>query len=409
MDFIERFQLKFGRWCEHLFNDSPQEELRPKDVLRKIINAMEEHRNEGFDGKLYVPNKYVLEISISDPDERDYLFSFLDEEELIDVLKRYMSQNGYSIRGALEFTIVDVDQDSQTEKIRIKARYEKSEPPPRDEAPSVSPSPSVDSEKEDNDDDLLTIAQIPDGADDDELTVAAVPKSWAALLASGPDNRRKLITISKEIFYIGRSRQLGNDLTLAGDGLVSKRHARIERERDGLATIYDLQSTNGILLNGKTVQGSATLKDGDEIVIGSTKLLFQQEAERKPFEEEPFREAKIQTPETAPSNPGRVFIKRAKLRAASDDALFPVASETLIGKAITCDIVLSDSDCRPQQALIVAPDGENYYLQDISGKLTTLLNDHALYPEEKIRLRNGDTVQFGETKYVFELSERQDR
>src|ERR1035438_549892 len=99
MDILERFHNKFGRWYGRLFNESDENGLRPKDVLRKILDAMEENRGEGLDGRVYVPNKYVLELGVPDQDQRDYLLSFLDEEELSAVLQRYMVQNGYATRG----------------------------------------------------------------------------------------------------------------------------------------------------------------------------------------------------------------------------------------------------------------------------------------------------------------------
>ena len=126
MDFFERFNSKFGNWYEGLFGGDAGE-LRPKDVLRKIIAAMEDHRKEGFDSKIYVPNKYVLELALDDPEERDYLLSFLDEEELVSVLQRFMAQNHYHARGPLDFTIAEVpeaERDARREKLRVKVRFE---------------------------------------------------------------------------------------------------------------------------------------------------------------------------------------------------------------------------------------------------------------------------------------------
>ena len=134
MDIFERFNSKFGKWYEGLFGGDAGE-LRPKDVLRKIIGAMEDDRKEGFDSKIYVPNKYILELAVDDPEEREYLLSFLDEEELVAVLQKFMAQNGYKTRGPLDFTIAEVpeaERESRHEKLRVKVRYEKGEKePPR--------------------------------------------------------------------------------------------------------------------------------------------------------------------------------------------------------------------------------------------------------------------------------------
>ncbi len=56
------------------------------------------------------------------------------------------------------------------------------------------------------------------------------------------------------------------------DESMSREHAVILWEDDGY-TIEDLQSTNGIRVNGKKLR-SAQLADGDEIWIGQTRITF---------------------------------------------------------------------------------------------------------------------------------------
>ncbi len=68
---------------------------------------------------------------------------------------------------------------------------------------------------------------------------------------------------------IGRART--NDLRFK-DESMSREHAVILWE-DGCYTIEDLQSTNGIRVNGKKLR-SARLEDGDEIWIGQAQITF---------------------------------------------------------------------------------------------------------------------------------------
>ena len=58
-----------------------------------------------------------------------------------------------------------------------------------------------------------------------------------------------------------------------GDALVSWHHARVEDRGDSW-TLVDLESTNGISVNGEPCT-ERRLKPNDRIVIGSTALLFQ--------------------------------------------------------------------------------------------------------------------------------------
>jgi len=402
MDILERFHNKFGRWYGRLFNESSENGLRPKDVLRKILDAMEQNRSEGLDGKVYVPNKYVLELGVPDQDQRDYLLSFLDEEELGAVLQRYMAQNGYAVRGPLDFTIREAEPGTTKEALAVKVRFEKgaqaagSVSSPVASAPArPDPIPAAPMAAEQVDD-LLTVAAIAGlGDEDEDETIASVPYAWAALNVVGPDGHRAMATLTKPIFTIGRSRQAGNDLVIAGDGQLSKRHARIERETDGYATLYDLDSTNGIIVNGKVVVGNVTLSDGDQITMGGTRLVFIQD-ERIAALDNGARNENVERDVAEP-----LHINRARLIPESGGTGFPLASETLIGRAVTCDVVLTDAESATRQAQVISPDVQTYYLQDLASRETTRVNGRPLYGEERIRLVDGDIVQLGASRFTF--------
>ena len=68
---------------------------------------------------------------------------------------------------------------------------------------------------------------------------------------------------------IGRS--LSADIHLE-DQTVSRRHAMIVREGDTIRALDD-RSMNGLFLNGERIE-SATLSDGDELLIGRYRLLL---------------------------------------------------------------------------------------------------------------------------------------
>jgi pSer/pThr/pTyr-binding forkhead associated (FHA) protein len=72
---------------------------------------------------------------------------------------------------------------------------------------------------------------------------------------------------------IGRSGD--NEIQLA-DPVASRRHARVE-PRQGTYLLIDLDSANGTFVNGQRVQQHA-LRDGDEIRIGSTRIMFRGQA-----------------------------------------------------------------------------------------------------------------------------------
>lgn len=57
------------------------------------------------------------------------------------------------------------------------------------------------------------------------------------------------------------------------DPLVSRHHARIVLEGDR-AILYDLNSRNGVKVNGRPTKGPTDLQDGDRLRIGTQELVF---------------------------------------------------------------------------------------------------------------------------------------
>ena len=70
---------------------------------------------------------------------------------------------------------------------------------------------------------------------------------------------------------IGRSRD--SDVQIS-DRYASSLHARVF-SRAGRFFVEDMNSTNGTLLNGATLQGEAELIDGDNVQIGDTVFRFE--------------------------------------------------------------------------------------------------------------------------------------
>ena len=75
---------------------------------------------------------------------------------------------------------------------------------------------------------------------------------------------------------LGRSEEC--EVTIE-DPLVSRRHAQIAVDGDEV-TLIDLGSRNGVRLNGRAVEGSAPLTDGDRVRIGTQDLVFSRVAPR---------------------------------------------------------------------------------------------------------------------------------
>jgi hypothetical protein len=66
------------------------------------------------------------------------------------------------------------------------------------------------------------------------------------------------------------------DLSIATDAAVSGMHALLERA-GATWCVRDLGSRNGTFVNGERLFGERVLHDGDEIIVGRTRLVFRDE------------------------------------------------------------------------------------------------------------------------------------
>lgn len=83
------------------------------------------------------------------------------------------------------------------------------------------------------------------------------------------------------------------------DRAVSRVHARIVRE-DSVFTLLDMESPNGVYVNGRRVEEPTPLSDGDVIELGHSLLRFQAAVEEPPPPEPPTEEVAPE-PEAAPT------------------------------------------------------------------------------------------------------------
>jgi adenylate cyclase len=104
----------------------------------------------------------------------------------------------------------------------------------------------------------------------------------------------KLIVISgdeRQEFELGAFNTLGrhpdNTIQIL-DRIISKEHAQVQRSGDGRFLFRDLRSLNGSFYRGERV-GEHYLADGDEITMGSTRVVFVD----RPSQQEPLHRVTI--------------------------------------------------------------------------------------------------------------------
>jgi cbb3-type cytochrome oxidase subunit 3 len=90
---------------------------------------------------------------------------------------------------------------------------------------------------------------------------------WLQFLES--DETRE--PIHQDVTRIGR--QKDNDIVLANTS-VHRHHAILRREPSGTFVVVDLDTDNGVQVNGKRV-GSCRLNDGDLVELGEVRMRFK--------------------------------------------------------------------------------------------------------------------------------------
>jgi serine phosphatase RsbU (regulator of sigma subunit) len=85
------------------------------------------------------------------------------------------------------------------------------------------------------------------------------------------DKMRRYWRLDDGTYIVGRNADC--DLVIDND-TISRKHARLEISADGSATITDLNSHNGIVINGISVEDTAELNHDDTIELGRVVLKF---------------------------------------------------------------------------------------------------------------------------------------
>lgn len=379
-NLFERINTLFGNWYEGLFGAG--EALNPREVVRRLLLVAEEQAIEGLDGALYAPNRYRIEITLQDPERQEAYLAFLHPQELAEAVWRELQQEGYRLRGGV---VCEIEVRSATagevvrQPLRIVAKFDSSIPLPVETV--VPPA--------DREEDVTNVATNVTAVSTDVATDSA-PR---ALLKR--EDGTVLIQWSGRAVVIGRSKQAGCDVVIDSDRRVSRRHARVEWDAvGGHYLVYDLQSTNGVYVNGKRVD-NRILASGDRIRLGETVLLFEMHPtpsevphSRREIEQEPSR-------------------SRAWLLLYPDTPLqraFPLPNTVLIGRALTADVVVEEKGVAMRHAVLRWQDNR-WHIEDLGSEAGTILNGQPLPPRQTVPLRSGDTLRIGEATLRFEVEE----
>jgi hypothetical protein len=251
MAVLRTIESKIEGLFEGVFGRAFRSHVQPIELARKLVKEMDDHRSVSV-SRVYVPNEFTVYLS---PDDRKQFEGYA--EALVGELQEYLAEHARREKYALLDTpkvLIEVDDDLAVGEFGIATRLVAAE---GSAEPSHPPSLPVDEPAHT----MIYKTPIPVVPDEPPQE----PQREVITLTVG--GRKHEVT--KASVVLGRSREA--DVRVA-DVNVSRRHAELRQEGAGY-WIVDLESTNGLEVNGKRVD-RARVRDGDRITLGSTEVVF---------------------------------------------------------------------------------------------------------------------------------------
>jgi Protein of unknown function (DUF3662)/FHA domain len=249
MSVLKNLENKIAGLVEGTFSRAFRSEVRPVEIARKLAREMEEHKSFSV-SRTYAPNEYRVFLS---PRDRERFAGY--ESALTAELAGYLLEHARRERlTLLSRPVIEFETDDRLGLGEFGIQTRVAQP---DDEP-VSAPPEAQSGR------TMVYSNAERVAEPlEERGRARAPK--VLLLIDG-----KRVVVGSSGATLGRGRQC--DVVL-NDPNVSRQHAEI-RPRGGSWVLTDLGSTNGSQLNGRRVDGSEVLRDGDEIELGESAMTF---------------------------------------------------------------------------------------------------------------------------------------
>ena len=94
----------------------------------------------------------------------------------------------------------------------------------------------------------------------------------ASIIVISGDSKGQYLPLGRRTNVIGRAESLPMQIL---DDMVSRKHLRIRYdENTNQHYAEDMESKHGVFINNRKINEQTLLKDGDEILIGQTTLMF---------------------------------------------------------------------------------------------------------------------------------------
>jgi hypothetical protein len=256
---LRAIEQKIEALFEGVFGRAFRTNVQPVELARKLSKEMDDHKTVSV-SRVYVPNEYTVYLSESDAEQfADYSGSLVAELE--EYLTEHARRESYALLTPPK-VLLETDDDLAVGEFGIATRMVQ---PKRRSRAAASDEPQEQVESG------ATMIYKPVQQPTEAAAAEDIPVEREAAVLSWDGQTRR---VDKRRVVLGRSREC--DIQVE-DSNVSRRHAEL-RQEGATYWIVDLDSTNGIEVNGRRVK-RAKLEPGDSFVLGATEVTFSTERE----------------------------------------------------------------------------------------------------------------------------------
>lgn len=243
MTIFQEIEKRLEDLFEGIFSRSFRTAVHPVELAKKLAKAMDRGKTVSID-RVYVPNEYIVYLSLADLDKLDAFHDSL-ALELKSYLQAHAGSKNYDIPPGLKIDFT-IDDSLDLGDLRIETK--------------------LSEDKMSGERAKIGHTQIISADEVAELGLYAGNKE-AVLVHLETGDRHPL---SGDRLTIGRYHD--NDVVIS-DPSVSRHHAVMERHGPTYQ-LTDLGSTNGTQVNLSPVK-KAILEDEDRVTLGKTDFIFR--------------------------------------------------------------------------------------------------------------------------------------
>jgi hypothetical protein len=230
---LQRFEQRLEGAVTSAFARAFRSAVQPVEIAAALQREVDNSAHILSRERMLVPNVFTVELSPPDFDRLNP-FSTTLADELATLVKEHVSEQRYTMTGPLEISFTKTGELS-TGRFRVRSKTNA----------SVTPVAGQ------------------------RMTDTAIRGSNVLIEVNGMKH-----PLNPPGVVIGRGNEA--DLKIDDPG-ISRRHAEIKIHRSGAettVTIVDLDSTNGVVLNGHKV-ATGVVTDGSEIRLGNTVIVIR--------------------------------------------------------------------------------------------------------------------------------------